>query len=355
MELFAIIMAGGVGSRFWPRSRVRNPKQLLKIFGDNTMIQNTVKRLEGLVPGKNIFIITNKVQKLRVKDQLPDIPIENIIDEPFGKNTAPCIGLASLFIKQKNPQAVTIVLPADHLIQDVKNFQLNVKKAAKFAAEKKGLVTIGIVPTRPETGFGYIQIEEKPLLDSVYKVTTFAEKPNLETAKRFLKSGDFMWNSGMFIWRVDVILDEIKNLLPELYLGLRKIEKSFSEGNYEKTLVKVYGQLAKISIDYGIMEKSENVFLIKGDFDWNDVGSWESVYELSPKDDDGNAKVGEVYCSNTKNSYIYSLNKFSAIIGVENLIVINTPDALLVCKRENAQDVKSVVDYLNMNNKYELT
>ncbi len=355
MEIFAIIMAGGVGSRFWPRSRVRNPKQLLKIFGDDTMIQSSVKRLEGIVPNENIFIITNKVQKLRVKDQLPQIPIENIIDEPFGKNTAPCIGLASLFVKRKNPEAVTVVLPADHLIQDIEQFQFNVLQAAEFAYKNKGLVTIGIVPTRPETGYGYIQIDETKKTDSVYKVTTFAEKPNLETAKRFIESGDFMWNSGMFIWRVDVILEEIKNLLPDLYLGLETIEKSIENGNYEKTLVKVYGQLAKISIDYGVMEKSKNVYLVKGNFDWNDVGSWESVYQLSSKDKEGNAKVGEVYCRNTKNSYIYSLNKFSAIIGVEDLIVINTPDALLVCRRQDAQDVKSVVDYLNMNNKYELT
>ncbi len=355
MELFAIIMAGGVGSRFWPRSRVRNPKQLLKIFGDDTMIQSTVKRLEGLVKNENIFIITNKVQKLRVKDQLPQIPIENIIDEPFGKNTAPCIGLASLFVKRRNPEAVTIVLPADHLIQDTSRFLLNLKQAAEFAFNNKGLVTIGIVPTRPETGYGYIQIDEGKKIDSVYKVTTFAEKPNLETAKRFLQSGDFLWNSGMFIWRVDVILEEIKNLLPDLYSGLKVIEKSIEEANYQKTLVKVYGQLAKISIDYGIMEKSDRVYLVKGSFDWNDVGSWESVYELSSKDEEGNAKIGDVYCRNTKNSYIYSLNKFSAVIGVENLIIINTADALLVCNRSHAQDVKSVVDYLNMNNKYELT
>jgi len=355
MELFAVIMAGGVGSRFWPRSRKENPKQLLKIFGNNTMIQDTVKRLEGLIEPENIFVITNKVQKVRVASQLPAVPSENIIAEPFGKNTAPCIGLASMIIQRKNPEAVTVVLPADHLIQDVEKFQARIKRAAEFAYHSRGLMTIGIIPDRPETGYGYIQFEDKEIEPLIFPVSTFAEKPNLETAKRFLKSGDFLWNSGMFVWRVDSILEEISKYMPELYAGLEEINTAIGKENFGKKLTQVYGRLAKISIDYGIMEHSDRVFLIKGDFGWSDVGSWETVYRLTEKDKDNNAKFGDVYLQDTKNSYIYSPDKFTAVIGVDNLIVINTPDALLVCNREQAQEVKSVVDYLNMNKKYELT
>ncbi len=354
MELYAVIMAGGVGARFWPRSREKKPKQLIKIFGENTLIKDTVLRLEGLVENKNIFVITNKIQKLRIKEQLPEIPENNIIDEPFGKNTAACIGLASILIKNINPDAITIVLPADHYIRDKVKFQETILHAAEHANNSKGLVTIGITPTRPETGYGYIQFEDM-VAENIFKVQTFAEKPNLATAVRFLKSGDFLWNSGMFIWKVDTILNEIKEYMPELSSGLEEIQESIGSVDFNKTLTSIYGQLRSISIDYGIMEKSKNVVVTKGEFDWSDVGSWETVYELMNKDENGNANVGEIYYSNSYNSYVFSPNKFTAMIGVENLIVINTSDSLLICRRENAQDVKQVVDYLKMNNKFELT
>ncbi|MGE5432598.1 MAG: mannose-1-phosphate guanylyltransferase [Syntrophomonadaceae bacterium] len=348
MELYAVIMAGGVGSRFWPRSKEKKPKQLLKIFGQNSMIQDTVERLEGLVEKKNIFVITNKVQKTEIKNQLPGIPAENIIDEPFGKNTAAAIGLASIIVGKKSKDAVILTLPADHIIRDKDEFQRTLSSAAKFAYERKGLVTIGINPTRPETGYGYIQIEEKPVEDNIFKVLTFAEKPNYATAVRFIESGDFLWNSGMFIWRIDSILSEIELHMPELFEGLKEIEGSLNTPNFEKTLSHVYGQLKSISIDYGIMEKSSNVFLTRGMFIWSDVGSWEEVYQLTEKDEDGNALVGKTYCQNTSDSYVYSPKKFTAVVGVENLIVINTEDALLICRRDKAQEVKNVVDYLKM-------
>ena len=354
MEIYAVIMAGGVGSRFWPRSKERKPKQLIRIVGENTMIQDTVKRLEGLVENKNIIIITNKVQKLRVKEQLPQIPPENIIDEPFGKNTAACIGLASVLVKSKNPDAVAITLPSDHLIKDEAEFRKCLLGAAEFANKSKGLVTIGITPTRPETGYGYIQFDEKGVDKNIYKVLTFAEKPNLSTARQFMESGDFLWNSGIFIWRVDTILEEIKKHLPDLHDGLEKIEESIGTDDFERQLVHVYGQLKSISIDYGIMEKSDTVYLTKADFYWNDVGNWEAVYEVSQKNDDGNAIVGDVYTENTFDSYIFSPRKFSAVIGVANLVIINTNDALLVCHRNNAQDVRQVVDHLKLNKRSEL-
>lgn len=349
MNLYAVIMAGGVGSRFWPRSKKKLPKQLIKIFGDKTMIQATVDRLNGLVEKKNIFIITNKLQRPEVIKQLSDVPEENIIEEPFGRNTAACVGLASVIIKAKDPDAVTIVLPADHIIKDEVEFKKTLFDAAKYADESKGLVTIGIKPTRPETGYGYIQINDNPVAENIYKVYTFAEKPNYATALRFVESGDFFWNSGMFIWRVDIILDEIKNLMPDLHEGLEKIQNNLSKPNFKEELVNVYGQLKKISIDYGIMEKSSKVFLTKGMFNWSDVGSWEEVYQLSEKNKDGNAIVGKVFTDMVADSYVYSPDKLTAVIGVDNIIVINHEDTVLICRRDKAQNVKEIVDFLKMN------
>ncbi|MCF8240776.1 MAG: NTP transferase domain-containing protein [Melioribacteraceae bacterium] len=354
MDIYAVIMAGGVGSRFWPRSRHHKPKQLIRIFGNNTMIQDTVNRLDGIIPKDNILVITNRVQKPRILEQLPQLKEENIIDEPFGKNTAACIGLASVIIESKSKDAVFITLPADHLIKDEKEFQDTIMKAVDFAYESKGLVTIGIKPTRPETGYGYIQRKDSKETDGIYKVNTFAEKPNLGTAKRFITSGDFLWNSGMFIWRVDAIMDEIRKYMPELSEGLKSLSEHLGSHDFQKTLINVYGQLKSVSIDYGVMEKSKMVYVTEGNFDWNDVGSWEAVYLISDKDEDGNAKIGDVYTENTFNSYVFSPRKFAALIGVQNLIVIETSHSLLVCSRDHAQDVKHVVDHLKMNNKTDL-
>ncbi|MCX7876184.1 MAG: sugar phosphate nucleotidyltransferase [Melioribacteraceae bacterium] len=354
MEIFAVIMAGGVGSRFWPRSKEKKPKQLIKIFGENTMIQDTVKRLDGLVDNKNIFVITNKIQKPTVIEQLPQLPKENIIDEPFGKNTAACIGLASILIKKKNPEAVIITLPSDHLIKDDELFRDCLKNACDFANSSHGLLTIGIKPTRPETGYGYIQFDENEVSNNIYKVLTFAEKPNLTTAINFIEAGDFLWNSGIFIWRVDAILNAIRKFLPDLYDGLNYLENKIDTNDFEKELINVYGQLKSISIDYGVMEKADNVYLTKAEFYWNDVGSWEAVYEIANKNDDGNAIVGDVYTEHTFNSYIFSQNKFVATIGVEDLIVINTDDALLICRRDKAQEVRQIVEYLKMNKRTNL-
>jgi len=350
MNLYAVIMAGGVGSRFWPRSKKAMPKQLLKIFDNDTMIQSTVKRLKPLIKDENIFIITNKIQADEVKKQLNNIPEKNIIIEPFGRNTAACIGLASIIIKNIDPNAVTIVLPADHIIKEEEIFLNTLNNAAKFAYESDGLLTIGLNPTRPETGYGYIQIDEKKVSDNIYKVLTFAEKPNYATALRFLESGDFLWNSGMFIWKVEAILSEIKNLMPDLYEGLEEIEKHIGKKSFEEALIRNYGMMKKISIDYGIMEKSSRVYLTKGFFTWSDVGSWEEVYQLSEKNQDGNSINGIVYTDSVIDSYIYSPDKAAAVIGVDNLIIINHDDTLLVCRRDKAQDVKKVVDYLLTHN-----
>lgn len=349
MELYAIIMAGGIGARFWPRSKKKSPKQLLNIIGEKTMIQETFLRLNGLVPRKNILIVTNEIQKQGIMDQLPDVPLENIIVEPFGRNTAACIGLASVIIKKRSPNAVTFVMPADHIINDNEKFLETLKTASTFSFENKALVTIGIQPTKPETGYGYIQIDEESAKNNVYKVLTFAEKPNYSTAVNFINSGDFFWNSGMFIWKIDSILDEIKQYMPDLHEGLLHISSNLDNPDFQNILSQVYGQLKSVSIDYGIMEKSDKVYLVKGFFSWSDVGSWEAVYDLSEKDQDGNVKVGTIYTDMALDSYIYSPEKFTAVIGLDNVIVINTNNALLICKRDKAQDVKNVIDYLKLN------
>ncbi|MDA3860692.1 MAG: mannose-1-phosphate guanylyltransferase [Melioribacteraceae bacterium] len=353
MELVAVIMAGGVGARFWPKSRAKEPKQLLNLFSEGSMIQNTVDRMKGVVKNENIYVVTNKIQKEKIVEQLSEIPTENIIEEPYGKNTAAAIGLASIIINKNHGNAVTIVLPADHLINDLGEFQRVIKEAADFAQAEGSLVTIGINPTRPDTGFGYIQIDENET-ETLHKVLRFAEKPNLDTAKRFLESGDFFWNSGMFVWRADVILNEIKSHMIDLDEGLQIITESLGTNDYEEVLTKIYGQLKSVSIDYGIMENSKNVRLIKGKFDWSDVGSWDAVYHLLEKDKNENAAKGEVYFGSSSGTYVNSENKFTAVIGVKDLLVINTDDATLVCHRDYAQDVKLIVDYLKMNKKDEL-
>ncbi len=357
---YAVIMAGGVGARFWPRSREKSPKQMLEIVGKGTMIQNTVKRLQHVVEPRDVFIVTNKVQKPLILKQMPQFDEENIIIEPMGRNTAPCIGLAALYIKRLDPRAVMVVSPSDHLIQDIGEFKRVLQVAIETAGESESLLTIGIHPTHPETGYGYIQMfvedgRHNPYYEKgVLRVKTFAEKPNLQTAERFLASGDFLWNSGMFVWRVDVILNHIQRLLPDLYVELMKIDKAIGTPQAQATLDLAYGVLRGISIDYGVMEKADAVYVIPGKFGWSDIGSWDEVYRLAGKDDNGNSINGKAIPKDTTNSYIYSPNKMVAAIGVSDLIIINTDDALLVCKRGRSQDVKEISDYLKRKQMNEL-
>jgi len=345
-------MAGGVGSRFWPRSREKSPKQLLKIVGEQTMLQETVKRLESFIPSKNVLVVTNKIQKPLVEKQLPTVPEQNVIAEPYGRNTAPCIGLAATMLKHIDEKAVMVVLPADHLIRNEEEFLRVLKLATETAYESESLVTIGITPTHPETGFGYIQFldtkdETNNYFDrGLYRVKTFAEKPNIETAKQFLASGDFLWNSGMFVWRVDVILREIQLHLPEVYSELSKIEPLVGDKTFPTLLENAYKMIRGVSIDYGVMEKAKNVFVIPGNFGWSDVGSWDEVVRLSRKDDNGNTMNGKSFLRDAKNIFVHSPEKFVAVIGVDDVIVVNTDDAILICKKEKSQEVKEVVDYL---------
>jgi len=348
---FAVIMAGGVGSRFWPKSRERNPKQLLEIFGTGTMIQNTIARVQPMIPSVNTIVVTNALHYEEVVKQLPFIPRENILPEPVGRNTAPCIGLAASMIERMDPGGVMIVLPADHLIHDETEFRRILALAVDVAERTEGLLTIGIKPTHPETGYGYIQYsaEETDAVfknDEVFRVKTFAEKPNLETAERFLKSGDFLWNSGMFVWKTSAILKEIEIHLPELHEQLELLKPAMQSQGFKNTLEQVYGRIRSISIDYGVMEKAGNAYVVKGDFGWSDVGSWDEVVRLLPKDDQGNSIKGLAVTRNSGNNYIDAGSRIVAAVGVDDLIIISTGDAVLVCRKGQSQDVKEIVDFI---------
>ncbi len=351
--MFAVIMAGGIGTRFWPRSRIRRPKQLLKILDDKTMIQATVARLHGLIEQDQIYVVTTEPQLEEIKEQLPFLRSENLIIEPKGKNTAPCIGLSAVILRHRDPQAVMAVLPADHRINNEPLFRKVLAVAEQVATRDHRLVTIGIHPTYPATGYGYIQINSQvDEIDGipVFKVKTFAEKPDAHTAKRFLASGDFLWNSGMFIWTANAILKEIEEAIPELYDGLMEIEKYLGTKHQDEVIKKVYCTIKSISIDYGVMEQSTNVFVLKGEFDWNDVGSWEEIYKISPHDENDNVVIGNHLLRDTRSCLIDSPRRMIATLGVENLIIIDTDDALLVCRRDMAQQVKDLVDALKRKN-----
>ena len=351
MELYVCIMAGGVGSRFWPRSKQRTPKQLLKIFSNNSMIYDTVERLNGLVDNEKIYVVTNKVQKDKIEEELPFIPKENIIAEPYGKNTAACIGLASVIIEKKSKDAVVLTLPADHLIKNGVEFRQILIEAAEFAYNKKGLVTIGINPTRPETGYGYIQINEEIVEKNIHKVLTFAEKPNLATAERFLESGDFMWNSGMFIWRVDTILKEFKMYMGELYTGLQEIASVLDTDDYDTVLPQIYSKLKSVSIDYGIMEKANNVYVLCSDFGWSDFGTWNSLYENSPKDIQGNVVSSDNVILYTTNNCIINMPKDKLVViqGLSDYIVVESEGTLMICKREDEPQIRQFVNDVRLN------
>jgi mannose-1-phosphate guanylyltransferase len=354
--IYAVIMAGGVGTRFWPRSRAAYPKQLLNIVGERTMIQQTADRIASLIAPENILIVTNERQAGGVRAQLPRI--KNVLIEPVGRNTAPCIGLAALHIVRQDPDGVMAVLAADHLIQPAETFCETLEFAARVATETKSCVTLGIPPTRPETGYGYIQYLENDSLTlghrRAHRVKTFAEKPNWQTAQQFIASGDFLWNSGMFIWQASTILSLIEEFLPDLHDGLMEIQSALGTDLYDETVRRVYRRIKGISIDYGVMERTKNVYVVKGDFEWNDVGSWEEAYQLSRKDQEGNALTGHSVLLNTTNSMIFSPKKTVAVIGMDNLIVVDTDDALLICPRDRAQDVKTIVEELQRQKKNEL-
>ena len=357
--MHAVIMAGGRGTRFWPRSREKKPKHLLDILSDRTIIQETVDRIRPLIRPKNILIVTGRRHAGELKKQLPEIPAENILIEPVGRNTAACIGLAAVHIRKKAKDDVMVVLPSDHGIADPAEYRSVIAAAACAAEKKSALVTVGLKPTSPHTGFGYMeggasagQVSGKKLL----RVKAFREKPDRKQAEAFLKSGNFYWNSGMFIWKASTILAEIRQFLPDLHAGLTTIEAALGKASEAKTLAAVYQRLAAVSIDYGVMEKAKDVFMIPADFGWSDVGSWDTLWEISVKDEKGNAATGGSFAlfEEVQNSLVHSPKKLVALVGVRDIIVVETKDALLVCRRGKSQDVKKIVDILEARGKTQL-
>ena len=340
MTLYAVIIAGGRGKRFWPESRVKMPKYLLRMPGQkNTLLQHAVSRLKGLVQNKNIIVVTNKLQYSSVRKQLPRINKKNIIPEPLMKNTAAAAGLAAAIINKKDPDGVMIVLPADQLIPDkyIRKFKVVLRNETDIAMLKDALVTIGIKPTFASTGFGYIKAGKK-LKTNIFKADKFIEKPNLKKAKAFIKNRNYFWNSGIFIMKASVILKEIERYMPTLAKGLRSI-KSRADLN------RCYRKFPDISIDYGVMEKSKKVYVIKADLRWYDIGSWESLYEVIKPGPKGNIVIGPHLGADTKNSII--IGKKGHLIGttgLKDVIVIHTDDATLVCRKDKSELVKDLVN-----------
>jgi len=353
-NLFTLIMAGGSGTRFWPRSKAAKPKQYLNLFGTGSLLQSTIKRFSTFTSTDNIFVVSGKSQAAVLEEQTPMLPKINLIYEPVGKNTLPCIGLAAMFAEKENPDGVMVVTPSDHLIENDELFRDTVLAAVKIADERDGIVTIGITPTYPATGYGYVQTAENITGSEKikqFKVERFVEKPNQATASEYLEHGGFYWNSGLFVFKISVFLDAMKQFAPALYSDLRKIQAELGKPSFEQTLDTIYRAVEGISVDYGIMEHAKNIYLVEGNFVWNDLGSWESVYLTAEKDENGNAGAGESVIIDTKNSYIYSETGIIALVGLDDVIVVQDGNTTLVCKRDKAEEIKKVVDQLKAENK----
>lgn len=343
--MFGIILAGGSGSRLWPLSRELYPKQLLNINSDKSLLQSTFERLARFMPAENIVSITNIKHTSDVRRQLEDISSNVcVLSEPLGKNTAPAIALATKFIQKDGSDPVILVVPSDHLIKNDKKFIETVKKGEKLA-EEGYIVTFGIQPDYPETGYGYINIHNERILEG-YKVKEFVEKPDSKTAQKYVDAKTYFWNSGIFMFKASTMIEEIKKLTPEIYSVMEEFDFSTSD----KIEYNLFDKMPSISIDYAIMEKSEKIALLKLESDWNDLGSWQSIYDVSKKDKNNNVIIGHVLDENSKNSLVYSSSKLVATIGLEDIVLVETDDAILACNKNNTQDVKKIFDTLKKQN-----
>ena len=354
MKTTALIMAGGRGERFWPKSRRSLPKQFLSLTDDGkTMIQLTVERILPLVAPEDIYIATNRDYKALVREQLPEVPEENILCEPVGKNTAPCIGLGAEHMKKKYGDAMMLVLPSDHLIKYNTIFINTLEDAIDVAAEGKNLVTIGITPDAPETGYGYIRLKSNERCRRAFKVDRFVEKPDLERAKEYLASEEYLWNSGMFVWKVSTVLENLQKYLPDTFAGLERIGAAVGTADEQTVLEKEFSAFKAESIDYGIMEKAKNIYILTGAFGWDDVGSWLAVGRIKKSNEFGNVIDGNVITVDTKNTIVQGGKKLLAVVGVKDLIIVDTEDALLVCDKHSAGSIKKVVENLQICNRTE--
>ncbi len=342
-----VILAGGSGTRFWPYSRRQKPKQLLSILGEKSMIRLTYERLAAISPDDQIYVVASEQLCRLIKHDIPELAKQNFIIEPDGKNTAPAIALAALQIA-RNDDDIMGIYPADHLIRDEHSFCASVKLAARQVQSTPSLVTMGIQPTYPATGYGYIQFLKsvQGVEPVIHKVKTFTEKPGLETAKGFIKSGDYLWNSGMFVWRAKVILDSIKSAMPGLYSALMRIGDASGTSAYKDVLTREWQNIRPESIDYGILEKSKIVYTISVEFGWSDLGSWRSLFEELKADADHNVFRGLVSASETTNSLVFSPDHLTAVFGMENVAVINVQGVTLVMPLDKAEKVKDIVNRL---------
>ncbi len=343
---YVAIMAGGIGSRFWPQSRVSYPKQFLDILNTGkTLIQWTFERYRQFIPAENIFVVTSQDYAGIVKDQLSDIPEENIVSEPSRKNTAPCVAYISFKLKQKDPDATLIIAPSDHMVLDLEEFIKISGEALQFAEQHKAFVTLGIKPTYPNTGYGYIQHETDEAAHNVYKVKTFTEKPDAELAKTFLDSGDFLWNAGIFIWRVADILSAFEKHQPEMYELFALEQSNFTKEKEGEAIERIYSLCTNISIDYAIMERADNVYVIPSSFGWSDLGTWNSAYDNLEKDYLGNAVSANnvIVIDAVKCMVSAPHEKLVVLQGLNDFIVVDTPDVLLICQKEKEQAIKEYV------------
>lgn len=347
----AVIMAGGSGTRFWPQSRHARPKQLLRLAGERTMIQGTVDRIASNIPPERTWIVTNVDQAEATGAQLPDVPKQNIVIEPCARNTAPCIGLAAVQLLANDPDAVMLVMPADHVIGPPEKFRAAVEQAVQVVASNpNSLVLFGVPPDRPATGFGYIERGETlPDANGVYNVESFREKPDEATAQEYVNAGRFYWNCGIFVWRAKTILDAIAEFEPEIHERLQRLQTAAGTDDWSKTLEAEFPEMKKISIDYAVLERSDNVAVIEAPFDWDDVGSWGSLPRLMGTDENGNAVDGRHVGLETSNCIIRGTDDdhLIATIGVDDLIVVHTPDATLVARRGNDAAIRDLVDELD--------
>lgn len=352
--MFALILAGGAGTRLWPRSRAALPKQLLALTGGDTMMQATVKRILPLVPLEHIFIATNQAYGPLIKEQLPGLPAANIIEEPSSKNTAPCIGLAAAHMRRLDPEAVMASLHADHFITDEEGFRQALLAAAEVAKEGY-LVTLGITPDKPETGYGYIQ--RGPEIGhynnhAVYQVSRFLEKPDLATAERFVASGEYYWNSGIFVWQLSTLLQAFSAHMPEFYSQLGQIEQALAAG---QMIDAIWQTIRSESIDVGIMERAAKVAVVPVNFGWNDVGSWAAIHEINIKDEHGNVALGAEHLAvDTRGTLVQGNGRLIATIGLEDVVIVDSDDALLICAKDKVQDIKKVVEWLKAQGRNEL-
>lgn len=345
---YCIIMAGGIGSRFWPVSRSNMPKQFLDILGvGRTLIQQTFDRFTKIIPDENIYVVTNEEYRKIVHEQLPKVPEENILGEPMRRNTAPCIMYANCKIGLRNPEAKIVVTPADHLILNEELFLQNIEDGLNFVTESNSLLTLGITPTRPATGYGYIQMSDNVQNEKFIQVKAFTEKPELELAKTFLASGDFLWNSGIFLWKQTAIRDAIAKHLPLLYSLFSEGIKHFNTDREKLAITEIYSGAKSISIDFGVMEKEKNVYVLQTNFGWSDLGTWDSLYTLAEKDCDNNVDLlGNTLFANSTGNYtnIQGKDKVAIIRDLDDYIVVDTDNALLICKRSNEQNITELLN-----------